>query len=360
MPARPAASTIDCASKRPKGLLATRCCSQTQRPRHRDKEPPITDLRFVAPGDFPPQLQASPHLAALRNRGEVVIHADRPVNDADKLARVAEADVILNTRSSVRWSEAELASLPRLRMITTCSIGTDSIDLDAATRLGIIVSNQPGRTAPVVAEHAVALMMAAARRTSFYTAELKAGRWVNVDGMYLHGKTLGIVGTGSIGKLTAEKGRALGMRVIAWTFHPDAEWAAKHGVEYVDYEELLRTSDVVSLHLKLTRESKGMLGREQIAAMKRGALVVNVGRGPLLDSTALVDALNEGRLGGAGLDVFDAEPLPPDAAILRCDNVVLTPHVADVTPEGMEMLNQGAVENVLAYLNGSPMNVVTA
>jgi D-3-phosphoglycerate dehydrogenase len=149
------------------------------------------------------------------------------------------------------------------------------------------------------------------------------------------------------------------MRVVAWTFRPDAEWAAKHGVQYVDYEQLLRTSDVVSLHLKLTRESTGMLGREQIAAMKPGALVVNVGRGALLDSAALVDALNDGRLGGAGLDVFDAEPLPPDAPILRCDNVVLTPHVADVTPEGMEMLNQGAVENVLAYLSGNPINLVT-
>jgi len=102
-----------------------------------------------------------------------------------------------------------------------------------------------------------------------------------------------------------------------------------------------------------------MLGRGQLAAMKPGALVINVGRGPLLDTGALVDALNAGRLGGAGLDVFDTEPLPPDAAILRCDNVVLTPHVADVTPEGMELLNQGAVENVLAYLSGSPMNVVT-
>ncbi len=180
-----------------------------------------------------------------------------------------------------------------------------------------------------------------------------------MEGMYLHGKTLGIVGTGNIGRLTAEKGTALGMKVIAWTFHPDSNWAAQHGVEYVGYEELLRRSDVVSMHLKLTPESEGMLGRKQIAAMKPGALVVNVGRGPLLDSGALVEALNDGHLGGAGLDVYDVEPLPPDDPILGCDRVVLTPHVADVTPEGMEMLNEGAVENVLAYLDGTPINVVT-
>ncbi len=316
-------------------------------------------MRFVAPGDYPPQIQTSPHLARLREIGEVVIHTDRPTTAEEKLARVADADVILNTRSSVRWSAGELQSLPRLRMITTCSIGTDSIDLIAASRLGIIVSNQPGRTAPVVAEHAIALMLAAARRVSYYTAELKAGRWENVDGMYLQGKTLGIVGTGNIGRLTALKAIGLGMRVIAWTFHPDAGWAARIGVEYVGYEELLLRSDVVSLHLKLTRESTGMLGREQIAAMKPGALVVNVGRGPLLDSGALVDALNDGRLGGAGLDVFESEPLPPDDPILSCDRVVLTPHVADVTPEGMEMLNEGAVENVLAFLDGNPINMVT-
>ncbi len=319
----------------------------------------MTDLRFVAPGDHPPQIQASPHLVRLEARGEVVIHTDRPASRQDKLVRVMDADVILNTRSSVKWQADDLESLPRLRMITTCSIGIDSIDLDSASRLGVVVSNQPGRTAPVVAEHAVALMMAASRRVAYYTAELKAGRWVNVEGMYLHGKTLGIVGTGNIGRLTAEKGTALGMKVIAWTFHPDSNWAAQHGVEYVGYEELLRRSDVVSMHLKLTPESEGMLGRKQIAAMKPGALVVNVGRGPLLDSGALVEALNDGHLGGAGLDVYDVEPLPPDDPILGCDRVVLTPHVADVTPEGMEMLNEGAVENVLAYLDGTPINVVT-
>ena len=316
-------------------------------------------LLFVVPGDYPPQIQGSPHLARLEEQGDIDVHPDRPVNREEKLKRVANADVILNTRSSVKWTAEDLEALPKLRMITTCSIGTDSIDLAAASRLGITVSNQPGRTAPVVAEHAVALMLAAARRISYYTSEMKAGRWAPVDGMYLHGRTLGIVGTGNIGRLTAEKAIALGMKVIAWTFHPDPDWADRHGVEYVEYEELLRRADVVSLHLKLTPDSEGLLGSREIAMMKRGSLVVNVGRGPLVDTEALVDALNDGHLGGAGLDVFDIEPLPPDHPILGCEQVVLTPHVADATPEGMEMLNEGAVRNVLAFLKGNPVNVVT-
>lgn len=316
-------------------------------------------MKFVAPGDDPPQIQGSPHLARLQAHGEIVIHTGRPADAAEKLRRVADADVILNTRSSVHWSADDLAALPKLRMMTTCSIGTDSIDLAAASRLGIVVSNQPGRTAPVVAEHAIALMMAAARRVAYYTAELKAGRWSPVAGMSLHGRTLGIVGTGNIGRLTAEKAVALGMKVIAWTFHPDLDWAVAHGVEYVEFEELVRDSDVVSLHLKLTPESERILGRAEIAAMRPGSMVVNVGRGGLLDTTALVDALDSGHLGGAGLDVFDTEPLPPDDPILNCQQVVLTPHVADATPEGLQMLNQGAVENVLAFLEGSPINVVT-
>jgi D-3-phosphoglycerate dehydrogenase len=248
--------------------------------------------------------------------------------------------------------------LPRLRLISVCGIGTDAIDLKTAHELGILVCNLPGRTAAIVAEHALALMLATARRTWFQTNELKSGRWTSRYNLYLGGKTLGLGGAGSIAAQTARLGRAIGMRVQAWTFHPSAERARSLGVEFVPFEELLSTSDVISLHLKLTERSRGLIGRAELARMKPEALLINTARGALVDTLALAGALNAGRLGGAGIDVFEEEPVPPDHPLLSCAQVVLTPHNADQTTEGMEILNGGAVDNIIAFLEGRPQNQV--
>ena len=270
-----------------------------------------------------------------------------------------DAQVILNTRGVINWTGDDLKALPNLRMITTCSIGTDMIDLDAASDLGIIVSNQPGRTAPSVAEHIFGLMFAVAKRAAYQTAEVKAGRWARVENIFLQGKTLGIVGTGAIGGELARLGNAIGMKVIAWTFNPSDERAERLGVEYVELDDLLRRCDVLSLNVASSPDTRGMIGRTQIESMRPGSLLVNGARGDLVDTDALVDALNSGHLAGAAIDVYDVEPVPPDHPLLSCEQVVLTPHMADMTPEGIEALNVGAVENVLAYLEGNPQNVVT-
>src|SRR5262249_2444116 len=162
--------------------------------------------------------------------------------------------------------------------------------------LDIVVSNLPGQTAPLVAEHALALMLAVARRAAFQTNELKSGRWAPLDNVYLRGKTLGLVGAGSIAAEFARLGQAIGMQVLAWTFHPTPERAARLGVTFVSLEELLSRSDVVSLHVKLTNESRGFIGVEQIRRMKPGAMLINTARGPIVDSRSLVDALNAGHL----------------------------------------------------------------
>ena len=154
-------------------------------------------------------------------------------------------------------------------------------------------------------------------------------------------------------------GRGLGMRVVAWTFHPSDERAATLGVEYMKLDQLLRESDVVSLHLKLTPDSQDMIGRRELELMKPGALLVNTGRGGLLDTAALIVALRSGHLAGAALDVYTTEPISPDDPLLECDQVILTPHNADQTPEGMDLLNEGVTDNVLAFLEGRPQNVVT-
>jgi D-3-phosphoglycerate dehydrogenase len=315
--------------------------------------------KFVVPGDEPIQIQDSPHLARLEPYGDVVLHRDRPSSMEEQLRRVENAEVIINTRGAVKWFRPALESLPDLRMISTCSIGTDMIDLEAASELGIVVSNQPGRIAPIVGEHIVALMFAAAKRAAFMTTAVKAGQWPRMDNIYLGGKTLGVVGTGNIGSEMARLGQAIGMNVIAWTFNPSPERAAQLGIQYVELNELLRTADVVSLHVKLTDDSRHLIGKRELELMKPNALVINVARGEVVDVDALVEALNSGHLGGAAIDVYDQEPPPANHPLLACEQVVLSPHCADMTPEGVDLLNEGAVDNVIAFLKGEPQNVVT-
>ena len=314
---------------------------------------------IVVPGDQPPQVQGSPHLERLKPYGEVIVHTDRPKSLEEQLARAKEAVCLMNTRGVVKWPAEALRRLPKLRMATVCGIGTDAFDLAVARERGIVICNIPGQTAPIVAEHAFGLMLAVAKRAFFQTAELRAGRWTSRDNVYLHGKTLGLIGTGNIGAAMGRLGRAIGMDVIAWTFHPTPERAAALGVRFVALEALLRTADVVSVHVALTPESRGLLGARELGLMKPGAILVNTARGPIVDSAALVAALHDGRLAGAGLDVFDTEPLPPGHPLLACEQVVLTPHNADQTPEGMDLLNAGVVDNVIAFLEGRPRNVVT-
>lgn len=319
---------------------------------------PDLSLEFVIPGDFPVQLYGSAELDRLGEIGEVTLFDTRPDSDENQFERVADADVILNSRGAVSWRRPLLEKLPNLKLIATCSIGTDMIDLEAAKDLGITICNLPGRTAPVTAEHAFGLMFAISKRAGFQTANLKAGTWAGMPNVLLQGKTLGIVGTGNIGSELARLANAIGMNVIAWTFHPSDERGKRLGVKYVEIDELLRSSDVISLNVSSSDDTRGMIGEREFGMMKPGTLFVNAGRGDLVDTTALVNALNSGHLGGAALDVFDEEPLPPDHPILSCEQVVLTPHLGDQTPEGVELLNKGVVDNVIAFLNGNPQDVI--
>ena len=320
---------------------------------------PFERVVIVVPGDDPAQIQGSPELARLAPYGEVVVHTDRPRTLEEQVARARDAACLMNTRGAVKWPAAALRALPKLRMATVCGIGTDSFDLDAARDLGIVICNIPGRTAPFVAEHAFGLMLAAAKRAAFQTAELKAGRWTRMDNVYLGGKILGLIGAGAIGAAMARLAAAIGMEVLAWTFSPSPERAAALGVRFVALDDLLQTADVVSVHVKLTADSRGLLGARELALMKRGAILVNTARGAVVDTSALVAALRTGHLGGAALDVFDQEPLSADHPLLLCDQVILTPHNADQTPEGMDVLNAGVVDNVIAFLEGRPQHVVT-
>jgi len=314
-------------------------------------------LNIVIPGDYPPQIAGSPQMKRLSKYGEVTLYTDRPLNTREQINRVLDADIIINTRGSVKWDKEKLSKLPKLKMISTCSIGTDMIDLQYTRESGIVVSNQPGRTSYVVAEHIFGLMFALAKRAALQTAHIKNGTWIRLENVLLSGKTLGIIGTGNIGSNMARLATAIGMNVVAWTFNPSKTLMDELGVQYVEFDELLEQSDVISLHVNLSEKTKHLIDSKEISKMKNGALLINGGRGELINTESLIDALNSEKLGGAGLDVFDQEPVSKDNPLLKCENVVFTPHMADQTPEGIELLNEGAVDNVLAYLEGKPINV---
>lgn len=311
-------------------------------------------VKIVAPGDDPPQIADSPALERLAPWGEVVLYKDRPKNEEDKIARVHDAEVILNSRSAITWREADFARLAKLGLIATCSVGTDAIDLDAARERGIVVSNQPGVNASFVAEHMFGLMFAVAKQSAVQTAALKNGQWLLPTNVMLQGKRLGIIGTGAIGAEMARLARAIGMEVVAWTFNPTPDRARSLGVEFLSLDELLETSDVVSLHVRLSPDSTGLIGTAELARMKSTAILLNGARAALVDHAALVEALEAGRLFGAGVDVFLQEPVPVDDPILSCERVVLTPHSADQTPEAVLATNEAAVDNIIAFLEGTP------
>ena len=314
---------------------------------------------LVIPGDDPVQIAGSPRLETLGEHFEIRLYDNRPGDDAEKLERAAGATAMINSRGAVTWPGEVLRGLPDLKFISTCGIGTDSIDLVACGELGITVSNIPGRTAPVVAEHAFALMMSIARKTAYFTAAMKRNDWHQVLSTSLAGKTLGVIGTGNIGTEMIRLSRAFGMQVIAWTFHPDAEKAARLGFRYLERDEVFAGSDVVSLHVKLTDDIRHLVTSRELSLMPPGSLLVNTARGAVVDTAALVAALDSGHLGGAALDVFETEPLEADHPLTRCQHVVLTPHCADQTPEGNDLLNLGATENAIAFLESRPQNIVT-
>lgn len=319
----------------------------------------MSDPVVVIPADDPPMVGRSEYLNQLREFADVRLYSDVPANATEMLDRLRPADVLLNSRSAVGISGALLQQLPRLKMIAVCGIGYDTIDLAASRQHGVVVSNIPGRTATVVAEHAFGLMLAVSRRSAAMTRRLRDGVWSSELGMSLIGKTIGVVGTGHIGCEMIRLCRAFGMKVVAWSFHPDHGKAERLGFDYVSFDELISCSDVISPHVRLSDETRGMIASPQFQQMKSGAIVINTARAAVMDTSDLVDALQRGHLFGAGVDVYDVEPVELTNPLLQCDNVVLTPHSADQTPEGLDILTLGCVENIRAFLDGAPQNVVS-
>jgi D-3-phosphoglycerate dehydrogenase len=220
------------------------------------------------------------------------------------------------------------------------------------------VCNTPGYADRTVAEHALALLLASTRRLPRLDREVRSGGWGRIQGIELTGKRLGVIGFGGIGRRMAELGRGIGMDVVAWTRHPERYPEA--GVPLVPLETLLETSQAVSIHVALGPDTEGLIDAAALARLPPGAILVNTARGAVVDEPALVAALASGRLGGAGLDVFATEPLPPDHPLATLDRVVLSPHAAYATPEASAEIMELAVGNIERYVAGDPRHVVAA
>ena len=318
-------------------------------------------VSIVVPDDFPSVFKGTDAHTRAAALGEVTVFSERGADQEDELIRrIGRARVAINIRAHAKFTEPVFRACPALKLISVWGTGVDNIDLHAAGWNGVTVCNTPGLNANAVAEHALALMLAVARRVPALDRAMRGGEWPRELLTQLFGKTLGVFGLGAIGSRVATMGKALGMNVLAWSARGDTGRARAQGARPASKEEILREADVVTLHVRLATETRGFLGRKELSLMKPTAILVNTGRGALVDREALLDALRGQKILGAGLDVFHEEPLKPDDPILTLPNVVLSPHVAGQTPEVIRDGLLRAVENVEHFLKGSPTDVVVS
>jgi len=292
------------------------------------------------------------------SEGVELLRADHEVDERHGLSRdelcavIGEYDALV-VRSQVQVDAALIAAGTRLVVIGRAGVGVDNVDLDAATRAGITVVNAPTGNTIAAAEHTLALLYGVARRVAPADASVRRGEWKRAQftGLELRGRTLGIVGLGKIGLAIAVRARAMEMTVVGVDPYVTPEQAANHGVELVGFDAMLERADVVTVHVPLTRATRGLIGREAIARMKPGAIVLNVARGGILDEAAVADALRSGHLGGAGIDVFESEP-PAGSPLLDAPNTLLTPHLGASTAEAQILVSEEVAAQVLDVLAG--------
>jgi D-3-phosphoglycerate dehydrogenase len=294
-------------------------------------------------------------LTRLREAGDVVVRSG--LSDVE-LADLLPGVEALIVRSATRVTAGTLKRAAQLRVIARAGVGVDNIDVDAATRQGILVLNTPESSTIAAAEHTMAMLLAMVRHIPQAHAAATAGRWTRdgLTGTELSGKTLGIIGLGKIGSEVARRAVAFGMRVRAYDPYVTEERARRLGVELGTWDDILGDCEVLTLHVPLGQETRALIGRTELARMKRGALLVNCARGGLVDEDALREALDEGHLGGAALDVFAQEPPPEGYPLLSHPRVIITPHLGGSTQEAQRSIAVDIAEQVLAALRGEPVH----
>lgn len=282
------------------------------------------------------------------------------VTGQDALAeRLAPYEIIVAERERTPFPAPLLERLPNLRLLVSTGPVNWSIDYAAAAARGIVVCGTEA-IQDNTPELTWGLILGLCRRVVAEDRAIRAGRWQTAPGTGLRGKTLGLIGLGRVGAAVAEVGRAFGMEVVAWSANLTEARAREAGARRVDLDALLASSDVVSLHVVLGQRTRGLIGRRELALMRPTAVLINTARGPVVDEAALVEALETGRIAGAGLDVFDVEPLPPDHSFRRLDQVVATPHIGYVTAEQVRLFHRQAIEDIEAFLAGTPIRTLQA
>jgi D-3-phosphoglycerate dehydrogenase len=278
---------------------------------------------------------------------------------ADEVVRALQGfGIVCAMRERTAFPRAVIEQLPDLKLLITTGLRNASFDVAAARERGVTVCGTPSLGNPT-AGIAIGLMLELTRRIGYENARMKAGApWQTTIGVDLEGLTLGVIGLGKLGTRTAAIAKAFGMKVIAWSQNLTPEKCREAGVEHVSKEDLLRQADFVTIHLVLSGRSRGLIGADELASMKPSAYIINTSRGPIIDEAALLAALKDKWIAGAGLDVFDTEPLPIDHPLRKLGNVVLTPHLGYVAAQNYRAYFNGVVEDIRAFLDGKPVRVL--
>lgn len=295
--------------------------------------------------------------STLPRETQVQVFRDHLVGTDAVAERLKDFEVVVIMRERTPFGRALLERLPKLQLLVTTGMNNASIDLDAATDLSILVCGTGGSRYST-AELAWGLILALLRHIPREDAAIRQGHWQTTIGVTLHDKVLGVMGLGRLGSRVATIGIAFGMSVIAWSQNLTAERAAQFGATLVTKDELFARSDILSIHLRLSDRTRGLVGTREFSLMKSTAYLINTSRGPIVDEAALIQALQNSIIAGAGLDVFDQEPLSSDHSFKRLDNIVMTPHLGYVTKEGYQVFYGESVENIVSYSLGHPVRVL--
>ena len=279
-------------------------------------------------------------------------------SDNDTIHDLKDFDIVVMMRERTRFPRTVIEGLPKLKLLITTGAYNASIDMAACKERGIVICGTGSFGNPTTGI-AFGLILELTRRIGWEDARLKAGApWQVTLGMDIEGKTLGLLGLGKLGARAAGVGKAFGMKVIAWSQNLTPDRCKEIGVEYSAKDDLFRNADVVSIHLQLSDRTRGLVGLTEFGLMKNTAYLINTSRGPIIDETALLEALGSRRIAGAGLDVFDVEPLPLDHPFRKLDNVVITPHLGYVSQQNYQRYYPDIVENIRGWMDGKPVRVV--
>ena len=296
------------------------------------------------------------HIKKLQSIGDLEVFENPPKTAEELKERIKEADIVI-----VGWSDLTknvIDSAKRLKMVSIWATTCHYADLEAAKERGIMVTHIPGYAMEAVAEHTFALLLAAIRKLPLADKHVRNGGfdWRPFGGIELYGKTLGIIGTGSIGCRVAEIAKAFKMRTLGYDKYPNVKRAEEIGMKYADLYTLLKESDFITLHVTLTSETERLIGKKEIETMKKGVVLINTSQGKVIDEKALVDALKSGKMSFAGLDVFGEEPPAKDNSLFKLDNTILSPHVGFHTTEAAKRCTDICIENVVKFLEGHLQN----